>query len=465
MTYSTATLPSLRWLLAVPISAAPTGRIVPLGEALDQLAITATIDLGPAIGADGPRPTGVPFAKLRSFTRAAVIAGFASTSNLEAGRRYGIKTVGTAAHSFTLLHDTERDAFEAQLASMGAGTALLVDTYDVMAAIRTGVELTHGRLGAVRLDSGDLGLLAGQVRQLLDALGAEQTKIVVTSDLDEFAIAALPDRPRSAAVARMSVRHQQFGRHVGHRGQLVGGRGEGLQRGEVVHVTDVPAQPGVSAGADREGVLQVAAGGQRRPDRHRHRDRQGCVAARPAHRKLIMVDHPEDGVVAGHLDRSVVLEPAVGEGLEAHPGVLIIGDDRLAGQIAAGHHQDAGPRRVTGQAEQEPVHRRVGQHHAELAGGRRDGAGDRGAGAARREDDGPLPRREQSPGRVVELDQLQGRLGGGRHQSEGLVLAVLAGAQFADDRLVVRAAGEVITAEALDGEDPALGEGQGGGLE
>jgi len=127
--------------------------------------------------------------------RAAVIAGFASTSNLEAGRRYGIKTVGTAAHSFTLLHDTEREAFEAQIASLGTGTSLLVDTYDVEAAVRTAVDLAGPSLGAVRLDSGDLVAQAQWVRQLLDELGNENTKIVVTSDLDEFAIAALQSAP------------------------------------------------------------------------------------------------------------------------------------------------------------------------------------------------------------------------------------------------------------------------------
>lgn len=127
--------------------------------------------------------------------RAAVIAGFDSTSNLEAGRRYGIKTVGTAAHSFTLLHDTEREAFEAQIASFGAGTSLLVDTYDVEAAVRTAVDLAGPKLGAVRLDSGDLVAQAQWVRRLLDELGNENTKIVVTSDLDEYAIAALQSAP------------------------------------------------------------------------------------------------------------------------------------------------------------------------------------------------------------------------------------------------------------------------------
>jgi nicotinate phosphoribosyltransferase len=127
--------------------------------------------------------------------RAAYIAGFSSTSNLEAGRRYGVPTRGTAAHSFTLLHAREREAFAAQIAELGEQTTLLVDTYDVFEAVKIGVELTEGRLGAVRLDSGDLGLLATQVRELLDSLGATHTKIIVTSDLDEFAIAALSGAP------------------------------------------------------------------------------------------------------------------------------------------------------------------------------------------------------------------------------------------------------------------------------
>ncbi|MEA5456127.1 nicotinate phosphoribosyltransferase [Sinomonas sp. JGH33] len=127
--------------------------------------------------------------------RAAVVAGFASTSNLAAGLRYGLRTVGTAAHSFTLLHDSEREAFEAQVASMGPGTSLLVDTYDVEAAVRTAVDIAGSRLGAVRLDSGDLIGQAHWVRRLLDELGNVNTRIVVTSDLDEYAIAALAAAP------------------------------------------------------------------------------------------------------------------------------------------------------------------------------------------------------------------------------------------------------------------------------
>ena len=127
--------------------------------------------------------------------RAAYVAGFASTSNLAARHRYGIPTSGTSAHSFTLLHDTERDAFTAQVASLGAGTTLLVDTYDVREAVQAAVEVAGTDLGAVRLDSGDLGALAHEVRAQLDALGATRTRIIVTSDLDEYAIAGLSSAP------------------------------------------------------------------------------------------------------------------------------------------------------------------------------------------------------------------------------------------------------------------------------
>lgn len=127
--------------------------------------------------------------------RAAYIAGFSATSNLEAGRTWGVPTMGTAAHAFTLLHDNEHEAFAAQIRSQGRGTTVLVDTYDVDRAVRAAVEIAGPELGAVRLDSGDLVSQAGHVRRLLDGLGAEHTKIVVTSDLDEYAIAALQSAP------------------------------------------------------------------------------------------------------------------------------------------------------------------------------------------------------------------------------------------------------------------------------
>ena len=127
--------------------------------------------------------------------RAAYVAGFAATSNLAARQRYDVPTTGTSAHSFTLLHDTEADAFHAQVSSLGQGTTLLVDTYDIAEAVRVGIEVAGTGLGAVRIDSGDLGVLAHEVRRQLDGLGATGTQIVVTSDLDEFAIAALRAAP------------------------------------------------------------------------------------------------------------------------------------------------------------------------------------------------------------------------------------------------------------------------------
>lgn len=127
--------------------------------------------------------------------RAAAVAGFAGTSNLEAGRRYGLPTIGTAAHAFTLLHDDEQAAFDAQVRSQGTGTTLLVDTYDVRRGVERALAAAGPGLGAVRLDSGDLGVLAQEVRAQLDAAGAHGTRIVVTSDLDEYAIASLAVAP------------------------------------------------------------------------------------------------------------------------------------------------------------------------------------------------------------------------------------------------------------------------------
>jgi nicotinate phosphoribosyltransferase len=127
--------------------------------------------------------------------RAAYIAGFTSTSNLQAGYEFGIPTSGTSAHAFTLLHDDERQAFAAQVEALGTGTTLLVDTYDVADAVRTAVAVAGPDLGAVRIDSGDLGLAAREVRAQLDALGSRHTRIVLTGDLDEHSIAALAAAP------------------------------------------------------------------------------------------------------------------------------------------------------------------------------------------------------------------------------------------------------------------------------
>ncbi|WP_304111431.1 nicotinate phosphoribosyltransferase [Mycolicibacterium bacteremicum] len=140
--------------------------------------------------------------------RAAWIAGFDGSSNLAAQHRHGVPALGTSAHAFTLLHTgpggtadraaqdrSERTAFAAQVDALGVGTTLLVDTYDITAGVANAIAVAGPELGAVRIDSGDLGVLAGQVRRQLDDLGAHGTRIVVSGDLDEFAIAALRAEP------------------------------------------------------------------------------------------------------------------------------------------------------------------------------------------------------------------------------------------------------------------------------
>jgi nicotinate phosphoribosyltransferase len=155
--------------------------------------------------AGGPGPSGRPLIEMGSrrthegaavaAARAAYIAGFASTSNLEARFAYGVPSSGTSAHAFTLVHDSEREAFAAQLSSLGSGTTLLVDTYNVEQAVRAAVAEAGPSLGAVRIDSGDLPALAVSVRALLDSLGATGTRIILTGDLDEYSIAGLAAAP------------------------------------------------------------------------------------------------------------------------------------------------------------------------------------------------------------------------------------------------------------------------------
>jgi nicotinate phosphoribosyltransferase len=127
--------------------------------------------------------------------RAAVLVGFDATSNLEAGRRYGLPTAGTSAHAFTMVHDDEPGAFRAQVAALGAGTTLLVDTYDVRQGIRDAVAAAGPHLGAIRIDCGDPVAEAHHARSLLDELGATRTRIVISGDLDEHRIDACRGAP------------------------------------------------------------------------------------------------------------------------------------------------------------------------------------------------------------------------------------------------------------------------------
>jgi nicotinate phosphoribosyltransferase len=220
--------------------------------------------------------------------RAAYIAGFATTSNLEAGRRFGVPTAGTAAHAFTLLHDDEREAFSAQIAALGKGTTLLVDTYDVPTAVALAVELAGPELGGVRLDSGDLLVQAREVRDQLDRLGATDTQIIVTSDLDEYAIAALAagpvDRygvgtslvtgsgaPTAGMVYKLVARTDDDGVMVGVAKKSkdkasVAGRKYALRRRNAQGIAEVEVigigQPPVDDGDDRALLVSLMTGGE-----------------------------------------------------------------------------------------------------------------------------------------------------------------------------------------------------------
>jgi nicotinate phosphoribosyltransferase len=130
-----------------------------------------------------------------SAARAAYLAGAAATSNLEAGRAYDIPTIGTIGHAFVLAHDTEEEAFRAQHKLLGADTTYLVDSYDIETGIRNAVEVAGPSIGGIRIDSGDLGIESRAARELLDDLGATDTRIIVSGDLDEWSMAALADAP------------------------------------------------------------------------------------------------------------------------------------------------------------------------------------------------------------------------------------------------------------------------------
>lgn len=126
-------------------------------------------------------------------SRAAYIAGFQATSNIEAGMKYEIPVSGTSAHAFTLAFADEKDAFKAQIEALGVKTTLLVDTYDIEQGIRNAVEVAGQQLGGIRIDSGELVEEVKKARVLLDELGAKQTKIVVSSDIDEYMIKKMVD--------------------------------------------------------------------------------------------------------------------------------------------------------------------------------------------------------------------------------------------------------------------------------
>lgn len=248
--------------------------------------------------------------------RAAFIVGFGATSNLEAGRSWGIPTMGTAAHSFTLLHDSEEDAFRAQVDALGPETTLLVDTYDVEAAVRLAVEIAGPQLGAVRIDSGDLPAQVAAVRRLLDSLGATNTRITVTNDLDEYTIAALRAAPVDSYGVGTSVvtgsgepAAGMVYKLVAHRDAAgdwvpvakksaakatIGGRkfpvrslhASGLAQAETIYVDE----PSTASGGERDLLVPLFEGGAADP---RYTGHDGTMLAREHHGQAI-AELPDD---------------------------------------------------------------------------------------------------------------------------------------------------------------------------
>ena len=267
--------------------------------------------------------------------RVAHLMGFDATSNLEAGRRYGVPTAGTAAHAFTLAHPDERSAFASQLDALGLGTTRLVATAAEPAATRTGVARPRARgaagPGAIRLDSGDLAEHARAARALLDELGATGTRIVVSSDLDEYLIEDLIDRdapvdafgvgtklvtgsgaPTAGFVYKLvaiaddddpdsplrSVAKRSTAK-ITHGGRKRAWRlldDEGLACGEVVEVVDVPFRHHEEASSPDRRDLQVlvVAGGERRhrpePEEIRAHHRRALDELPTRHRQILAGD-------------------------------------------------------------------------------------------------------------------------------------------------------------------------------
>lgn len=132
--------------------------------------------------------------------RAAYIAGFNATSNLQAGHLYQIPTTGTSAHAYTLAYgpDGEEQSFYDQMVALGTDTTILVDTYNIPEGIRRAVHAANtlgaSGPGGIRIDSGDLHEETVNARALLDSLGAIDTKIVLSSDIDEYTISEMKER-------------------------------------------------------------------------------------------------------------------------------------------------------------------------------------------------------------------------------------------------------------------------------
>ncbi len=145
-------------------------------------------------------------------SRAAFIGGCAGTSNVLAGRLYGIPVTGTHAHSWVMLFDDELESFLAFARSMPANSVLLVDTYRSLEGVRKAIEAarflrSQGReLNGVRLDSGDLAWLSVQARRMLDEAGFPKVAILASNELDEHIIQSLKDQGAAVGVWGVGTR-------------------------------------------------------------------------------------------------------------------------------------------------------------------------------------------------------------------------------------------------------------------
>jgi nicotinate phosphoribosyltransferase len=132
-----------------------------------------------------------------TVARASFLAGFASTSNVLAGRRLGIPVSGTVAHSFIETFEDEREAFRAMARTSSGQVTFLVDTFDTLRGTAHAIEVAHelggqrAPVAAVRLDSGDLDALSREVRRMLDDARLERIRIFASGGLDEYAVDAL----------------------------------------------------------------------------------------------------------------------------------------------------------------------------------------------------------------------------------------------------------------------------------
>jgi nicotinate phosphoribosyltransferase len=147
-----------------------------------------------------------------SATRASYIGGCVGTSNVLAGKLFGIPVRGTHAHSWVMSFDSELEAFEEYAKALPNNCVFLVDTYDTLEGVRHAIEVGrrlreggHELLG-IRLDSGDLAFLSIEARKLLDEAGFPKAKILASNDLDEYLIADLKQQGATIAVWGVGTR-------------------------------------------------------------------------------------------------------------------------------------------------------------------------------------------------------------------------------------------------------------------